>query len=191
MLPKRARALEIIDNSARAQNRIINDLLDVSRIITGRLLLNLRPVPPWQALEAAVEAVRPLAETKNITLQVALEPAAGKIYADPDRLQQVFWNLLSNAVKFTPNGGLVRVELKRLAESIEIRVGDSGPGIAPDFLPFVFDRFRQQDSSITRRHSGLGWGWQSCGTSLKCMAAPSVRKAAMNCRAPPSSCPSR
>ncbi len=153
-----ARALETIDNSARAQNRIINDLLDVSRIITGRLLLNLRPLALTASIEAAIESVRPAAETKGISLVADLDRAAGPVYADADRLQQVFWNLLSNAVKFTPNGGRVTVGLKRIAEGIEIRVSDSGPGIAPEFLPFVFDRFRQQDSSITRLHGGLGLG---------------------------------
>ncbi|MGH9837686.1 MAG: hybrid sensor histidine kinase/response regulator [Blastocatellia bacterium] len=153
-----ARALETIDNSARAQNRIINDLLDVSRIITGRLLLNLRPLTPAHPIETAVEAVRGAAEAKGILLEVDLDREAGPIYADADRLRQVFWNLLSNAVKFTPSGGRVTVEMKRVAESIEIRVGDSGPGIAPEFLPFVFDRFRQQDGSTTRRHRGLGLG---------------------------------
>jgi PAS domain S-box-containing protein len=151
-----ARALETIDNSARAQNKIINDLLDISRILTGRLLLNLRPVAPAQVIEATLEAVQPLAETKNITLVAELEGTDGMIYADADRLQQVCWNLLSNAIKFTPQGGHVSVGLQRRADSLEIRVTDSGLGIAPDFLPFVFDHFRQQDSAITRRYSGLG-----------------------------------
>lgn len=153
-----ARALETIDNSARAQNRIINDLLDISRIVAGRLIFNLRSIAPAQAIEAALEAVRPVAEAKGIVLAAELNGATGTIYADADRLQQVLWNLLSNAVKFTPSGGRVTVELKRNADSFEIRVRDSGPGIAPAFLPFVFERFRQQDSSSTRRHNGLGLG---------------------------------
>jgi PAS domain S-box-containing protein len=153
-----ARALETIDTSARTQNRIINDLLDISRIITGKLLLNLRPISPVQAIEAAIEAVRPLATAKSIVLATELDQTAGIIYADADRLQQMFWNLLSNAVKFTPQGGRVVVKVKRIADSLEFRVKDAGPGIAPDFLPFVFDRFCPQDSTITRRPGGLGLG---------------------------------
>ncbi len=153
-----ARALETIDKSAHAQSRIINDLLDVSRIITGKFLLNLHPVRPAQALEAALEAVRPAAASKGISLKVELEHDTGTINADADRLQQIFWNLLANAVKFTPRGGHVKVELKQGAGQLEIRVGDSGQGITAEFLPYVFDRFRQQDGSTTRAYTGLGLG---------------------------------
>ncbi|NOT64093.1 MAG: HAMP domain-containing histidine kinase [Acidobacteria bacterium] len=153
-----ARALETIEKAAHAQSRIINDLLDVSRIITGKFMLNLHPVMPAQALEAALEAVRPATDSKGISLVADLEREAGMIYADADRLQQIFWNLLANAVKFTPRGGYVKVELKRRGSQLEIRVGDSGQGITAEFLPFVFDRFRQQDGSITRPYSGLGLG---------------------------------
>lgn len=153
-----ARALETIDTSARTQNRIINDLLDISRIITGRLLLNLRPLAPAQALEAALEAVRPLAATKSVELVTELDQTAGMIYADADRLQQVFWNLLSNAVKFTPHGGRITVEMKRIADTLEIRVKDARQGSASDFLPFMFDPFCPQDRVITQRPGGLGLG---------------------------------
>ncbi len=153
-----ARALETIDKSAHSQNRIINDLLDVSSIITGKFQLNLVPVLPAQVMEAALDTVRPAAAAKGITLAADLESNAGMIYADAERLQQIFWNVLSNAVKFTPHDGHVTVELKRCGASLEIRVGDSGPGITAEFLPFVFDRFRQQDSSTTRAYGGLGLG---------------------------------
>jgi signal transduction histidine kinase len=153
-----ARALETIDKSAHAQNRIINDLLDVSSIVTGRFQLNLVPVSPTQVMEVALDTVRSAATAKGVALVADLERDAGMIYADAERLQQIFWNVLSNAVKFTPRGGHVTVELKRGGESLEIRVGDSGQGITPEFLPFVFDRFRQQDSSTTRAYSGLGLG---------------------------------
>ena len=152
------RALEIIDKSAHAQNRIINDLLDVSSIITGKFQLNLVPVSPAQFIEAALETVRPAAAAKGIALAADLDLDAGMIYADAERLQQIFWNVLSNAVKFTPRDGHVTVAIKRCGASLEIRVGDSGQGITAEFLPFVFDRFRQQDSSTTRAYSGLGLG---------------------------------
>lgn len=153
-----ARALETIDKSAHAQNRIINDLLDVSSVITGKFQLNLLPLSPTQFIEAALDTVRPTAAAKGIALAADLEHDAGTIYADAERLQQIFWNVLSNAVKFTPRDGRVAVALKRSGSNLEIRVRDSGQGITPEFLPFVFDRFRQQDSSTTRAYSGLGLG---------------------------------
>ncbi len=156
------RALETIDKSAHAQNRIINDLLDVSSVITGKFQLKLLPLSPAQFIEAALETVRPAAAAKGIALAADLERDAGRetdlIYADAERLQQIFWNVLSNAVKFTPRDGHVTVELKRSGSNLEIRVRDSGQGITPEFLPFVFDRFRQQDSSTTRAYGGLGLG---------------------------------
>lgn len=152
------RALETVERSARAQNRIISDLLDVSRIINGQLHLNVRTLEPGPLIEAGVEALRPAADAKGISIQISLDPRAGTIAGDSDRLQQIVWNLVSNAIKFTPNGGIVRVRLEQVGSHVEIIVNDTGPGISPDFLPFVFDRFRQADSSSTRKQGGLGLG---------------------------------
>jgi PAS domain S-box-containing protein len=153
-----ARALETIDRNAKAQNQLINDILDVSRIITGKLHLTMQPVDPGAVVEAALETVRPAAAAKQITIEASLEPGAGTMSGDPDRLQQVVWNLLSNAIKFTPNGGQVQVRLRRVDAEAVIEVADSGPGISPEFLPHVFERFRQGDASTTRSHVGLGLG---------------------------------
>lgn len=152
------KALATIERSARAQNQLIEDLLDVSRIITGKLRLDVRAVDLGSVIMAAVDAVRPAAEAKNIRLQTLLDPQAGLISGDPDRLQQVVWNLLSNAVKFTPKDGRAQVRLERINSHVEIVVSDTGKGIEPEFLPHVFDRFRQSDGSMTRRHGGLGLG---------------------------------
>ncbi len=155
---KAARAYETIEHSARAQNKLIGDLLDVSRVITGKLRLDVRAVAPAPVVEAAVEAARPAAEAKSISLQVSLDSQAEDVAGDADRLQQVVWNLVSNAIKFTPHGGRVEVRLARALSHVEIAVSDTGQGIAPEFLPHVFERFRQQDGSTTRRHGGLGLG---------------------------------
>jgi PAS domain S-box-containing protein len=152
------RALETIERNARAQRQIVEDVLDVSRIVTGRLRLDARPVELGPLVESAIEGVRPAAEAKNVSLSTKLARDAGTISADPDRLQQVMWNLLSNAVKFTPQGGRVEVELRRDGRHAVVRVADTGQGIAAEFLPYVFDRFRQADSSTTRQHGGLGLG---------------------------------
>jgi signal transduction histidine kinase/CheY-like chemotaxis protein len=153
-----ARALEAIERNARAQSQLIEDLLDISRIVTGKLRLDVRPVEPAAVIEAALDAVRPVAESKGIVLHTALEAQSGPVYADPDRLQQVVWNLLTNAIKFTPSGGRVEVRLQRTASAAVIVVQDTGQGITADLLPHVFDRFRQADSSSTRTHGGLGIG---------------------------------
>lgn len=152
------KALETIERSARAQNQLIEDILDVSRIITGKLRLDVRAVDLPSVIEAAMDAARPAAEAKAIRLQSLLDPQAGPISGDPDRLQQVVWNLLSNAIKFTDKGGRVQVRLERVNSHIEITVSDTGKGIESEFLPHVFDRFRQSDGSMTRRHGGLGLG---------------------------------
>jgi PAS domain S-box-containing protein len=152
------RALSTIERNARAQNQLIDDLLDVSRIITGQLRLNVRAVDLSSVIMAAVDAARPAAEAKNIRLQTLLDPQAGQISGDPDRLQQVVWNLLSNAIKFTPKDGRVQARLERVNSHVEIVVSDTGIGIEPEFLPFVFERFRQSDGSTTRSHGGLGLG---------------------------------
>ena len=152
------RAVDVIERNAHAQMQLIEDLLDVSRIITGKLRLDVKAVSPAAVIEAAVDALRPAAEAKAIRLQPVLDPRAGPVSGDPDRLQQVVWNLLSNAVKFTPRGGRVQIRLARVDSHVEIVVTDTGKGIAGDVLPYVFDRFRQADSSSQRAHGGLGIG---------------------------------
>jgi signal transduction histidine kinase/CheY-like chemotaxis protein len=152
------RGLDTIERNARAQAQLIEDLLDMSRIISGKVRLQVQAIEPATFIEAALETVRPAALAKNIELTRLLAPDAGPITGDPNRLQQVMWNLLSNAVKFTPSGGSVQVTLTRAEGEVEIRVRDSGIGIKPDFLPYVFDRFRQADASTTRLHGGLGLG---------------------------------
>lgn len=153
-----ARAIETIKRNAKSQAQIIDDILDVSRIITGNLYLELNPVEIAPVLEAAVNVVRPTADAKGINIEVKLEPEPAAVPGDVNRLQQVFWNLLSNAVKFTPAGGRVTVSLRHVDSQVEITVADTGQGITPQFLPFVFDRFRQADSTSTRQHGGLGLG---------------------------------
>jgi signal transduction histidine kinase/ActR/RegA family two-component response regulator len=151
-------ATEVIERNARSQAQLIEDLLDVSSIITGKLRLNIRPIDPGEIVGLAIESVRPAAEAKGVLLETMLDPAAGPVSGDPDRLQQVVWNLLSNSIKFTPAGGRVRVRLGRKQSQIEIVVSDTGQGINRDFLPFVFERFRQADSTLTRAFGGLGLG---------------------------------
>lgn len=151
-------ALAIIDRNARSQNQLIDDILDVSRIITGKFRLDVQAIDLVSVIKSAVETARPAAEAKNIRLQTLLDPQATNISGDPDRLQQVVWNLLSNAVKFTPKNGRVQVRLERINSHIEITVSDTGKGIEAEFLPYVFDRFRQSDGSMTRRQGGLGLG---------------------------------
>jgi PAS domain S-box-containing protein len=155
---KRARGLQAIHRNAKAQAQLIDDLLDLSRIVSGKMRLDVRTVDLVPVLEAAVEAVRPAAEARQIRLQRVLDPLAGPITGDADRLRQVVWNLLSNAVKFTPKGGRVELRLERANSHVEIVVADSGIGISPEFLPQVFDRFRQFDASASRSHGGLGLG---------------------------------
>jgi signal transduction histidine kinase/ActR/RegA family two-component response regulator len=151
---RQARALETIERNARNQE----DLLDVSRITSGKLRLDMTPVEPSHVVEAALEAVGPAAEAQGLRLETTLDPRAGPVLGDPDRLQQIVWNLLSNAVKFTPRGGEIRISLTRTGSSVEIAVADTGQGIRAEFLPHVFERFRQGDASPTRAHSGLGLG---------------------------------
>jgi CheY-like chemotaxis protein len=138
--------------------QLIDDLLDVSRVISGKMRLDIRPVDLQTVIESALDAVRPAATAKDIRLRAALDASAGSVSGDPDRLQQVVWNLVMNAVKFTPRGGRVEVSLDRVDGQIEIVVRDTGRGISADVLPFIFDRFRQADSSSTRAHAGLGLG---------------------------------
>jgi signal transduction histidine kinase/DNA-binding response OmpR family regulator len=151
-------ALETIHRNATAQAQLIEELLEASRLITGKILLNLEPTDIVPVIEAAIEIVRPRAAAKSIEIKSSFESGSRTITSDQTRLQQMVWNLLTNAIKFTPNGGRVEVGTDLLGDNIRIMVTDSGMGIAPDFLPFVFDRFRQQDSTSTRRHDGLGLG---------------------------------
>jgi signal transduction histidine kinase/ActR/RegA family two-component response regulator len=155
---KRVRAFDSIERSADAQARLVDDILDISRIVSGRLWIETKAVDLADIVESAVESFRPAAEAKGVTLQVDSDLEVGVVVGDGDRLRQVVWNLLSNAVKFTPKGGQVRVELRRLGGDVELAVVDSGQGISAAFLPYVFERFRQADSSTTRMHGGLGLG---------------------------------
>ncbi|MGZ5121819.1 MAG: ATP-binding protein [Burkholderiales bacterium] len=150
--------LETIERNARVQTQLIEDLLDMSRITSGKLRLDIQQVAPAKFIEAAAETVRPAAEAKSIRVETVLDPAAGPISGDPGRLQQVVWNLLSNAIKFTSRSGRVQVVLQRVNSHIEISVADTGIGIRSEFIPHVFDRFRQADASTTRTFGGLGLG---------------------------------
>jgi signal transduction histidine kinase/CheY-like chemotaxis protein len=153
-----ARAIEVIERSASAQAQIVDDLLDVSRIVRGDLRLDVRPLELVSVVEAAVEAVRPAAEARQINLGAVLLRQVGRVAGDPGRLQQVVWNLLNNAIKFTPPGGRVEVRLGQVGDEVTIQVRDTGAGIDPAFAPHLFERFRQADSSSTRAHGGLGLG---------------------------------
>jgi len=150
--------LEVIERNTRVQAQLIEDLLDMSRIISGKVRLDVQPVDLPDVVKAAVASVRHAADAKNIRLQVVLDPLAGPVRGDPNRLQQCFWNLLSNAIKFTPKGGRIQVSLERVNSHLEVCVVDSGQGIKLEFLPHVFERFRQADASTTRHHGGLGLG---------------------------------
>ncbi|MEW6130639.1 MAG: PAS domain S-box protein [Acidobacteriota bacterium] len=154
----KTRALETIERNAWAQARLVEDILDVSRIITGKLRLNIGAVDLATVINEAIDAVQLAADSKGIQLEVRISPQARHLSGDASRLQQVIWNLLSNAIKFTPAGGRVEVCLDRIGSEIQITVSDSGQGIQPDFLPFIFDRFRQSDGTSTRAHGGLGLG---------------------------------
>jgi signal transduction histidine kinase/CheY-like chemotaxis protein len=152
------RGLEVIERNARAQTHLIEDLLDMNRITSGKLRLDVQPAAPIAFVEAALETVRPAAEAREVRIERFLDPDAGPVAGDPARMQQVVWNLLSNAIKFTAQGGKVQVFLRRESSHVEIQVSDSGIGIAPEFLPHVFERFRQADASTARRFGGLGLG---------------------------------
>jgi PAS domain S-box-containing protein len=151
-------ALETIERNVRVQAKLIEDLLDVSRIITGKLRLDTRAVELVPVIESTIDSIQPAAEAKEITLERAIDPTVSPVLGDAARLQQVVWNLLSNAVKFTPKGGHIRIRLERIESYAAVTVTDSGIGISLDFIPYVFDRFRQADSSSTRSHGGLGLG---------------------------------
>ena len=153
-----ANGLAVIERNVRAQTQLVNDLLDMSRIISGQMRLDVQPVMPYAFVQGAVESARPAADAGGVRLESILDPAAGPLSGDANRLQQVVWNLISNAIKFTPRGGRIKITLERVNSHIEVCVADSGVGIQPDFLPHVFERFRQRDATTTRRHGGLGLG---------------------------------
>lgn len=152
------KALQVIERNAKAQIDLINDLLDVSRIITGKLELNCESTDLVNLINGSLDAIRPAADLKGIVLKALLVDVPVTIHADPIRLQQIFNNLLSNAIKFTPASGTILVEMTANEKTVEVMVSDTGVGIDADFLPHIFDRFRQEDSSITRKHQGLGIG---------------------------------
>jgi signal transduction histidine kinase len=141
-----------------AQTRLVDDLLDLSRIVTGKVRLSTEPLYIASAVQAAVESIKPAAEAKNIQIQTTLDPKAGPIIADEDRIQQIVWNLLSNAVKFTPPEGRIEICAWQDEDVARIQVIDSGVGIPPNFLPYIFDRFRQGDETSAKMRSGLGLG---------------------------------
>lgn len=151
-------ALETIERSAERQSQLVEDLLDLSQIIQGQLKLSLSSVPLIEPIQAAIDTIRLSAEAKELEIETQLDPAVGYVRGDCMRLQQILWNILTNAVKFTPLGGKIVIQLERLDRQAQITVKDTGKGIKPDFLPFVFDRFRQEDGSFTRNFGGLGLG---------------------------------
>ena len=151
-------AIDTIERNATSLTQIVEDVLDISRIVSGKLRLNVQPVQLPEIVRAAVDAIAPGAEAKGLRIETVLDPAASPVSGDPERLQQVMWNLLSNAVKFTNRGGKVQVRVELVNSHVEVVVSDTGIGIAPDFLPHVFERFRQADSGSTRERGGLGLG---------------------------------
>ena len=153
-----SKAAATIERNALIQRQLIEDLLDLARITGGKLRLDVRPLDMTAVVEAALDVVRPAAAAKSIELRASLDPAAGQVTGDPGRLRQVVWNLVSNAIKFTPEGGRVEVELGREGPNVKVEVRDTGRGISPDFMPYLFERFRQADTASGRRHGGLGLG---------------------------------
>ena len=151
-------ALETIHRNATSQAQLIEELLEASRLITGKLMLNLGPTEIAPAIQAAIDTIRPKADAKDIDIVTDLDDTVATVTSDAARLQQMVWNLLTNSLKFTPSGGRIEVRTERVGGSLQIIVSDTGVGISPDFLPFVFDRFRQEDSTSTRKHDGLGLG---------------------------------
>src|SRR5438128_5848073 len=152
------RGLETIERNARVQSQLIDDLLDVSRIISGKIRIEPRAVDLATVIDAAIDSVRPTFEAKEIQFETDVESRDSIVLGDANRLQQIFWNLFSNAVKFTPQGGRVRVQVREQDFGVKVSVIDSGVGITPEFLPYIFDRFSQADGSTTRAHGGLGLG---------------------------------
>ena len=161
------RALESIERNAKVQAQLIEDILDVSRVITGKLSLDVRPVDLAQVIHAAIDTVRSASEAKIIQIQTHFDADVGMVWGDPGRLQQVVWNLLFNAVKFTPNGGRVDIRLQRLESDVQMTVTDTGKGISANALPFIFDRFRQADNTSTRQYGGFWFGACDCASDYR------------------------
>jgi PAS domain S-box-containing protein len=159
---ERRRAIEVIDRNARSQVHLIDDLLDLSRIMAGKVRLDLQQISIDDVVQAAIDSARPTADAREIELKYVFDPIPATVNADPSRVQQVVWNLLTNAIKFTPKGGRVQVLLQRVNSHVELSVSDTGIGIAPEYLPHVFDRFSQRDSSTGRTYGGLGLGLAIC-----------------------------
>ena len=155
---KKDKAIETIERNATSLTQIVEDVLDISRIVSGKIRLNVQPVDFPDIVRSAVDAVTPAADAKGVRIETVLDPEAAPVSGDPERLQQILWNLLSNAVKFTNRGGRVQVRLERVDSHVEVAVSDTGIGIAPEFLPHVFERFRQADAGIARERGGLGLG---------------------------------
>ncbi|MDP9044453.1 MAG: ATP-binding protein [Pseudomonadota bacterium] len=153
-----AKGVDVIERNARAQARLIDELLDMSRIIAGNVALDQQPLDPCAVVESAMASIQPSADAKSLVLRRAIDASVGLVSADPHRLTQIIWNLLSNAVKFTPAGGSIEVAVRREHDQLAVEIRDSGEGVPADFLPFIFDRFRQADGSSARRHGGLGLG---------------------------------
>jgi len=155
---KQTRAIAVVERNASALAQIVGDILDVSSIIAGKLRLDLKTIDVPALMHDAIAAILPAADAKGVTVAVDIDPQLGQVAADPDRLQQIVWNLVANAVKFTPKDGHVDVSVTRDGETVAIAVTDTGAGIQPEFLPYVFERFRQGDARFTREHGGLGLG---------------------------------
>jgi PAS domain S-box-containing protein len=155
---KQQKAIDTIERNATSLTQIVEDVLDISRIVSGKIRLNVQPVEFPEVVRSAIDGIAPAAEAKGVRVETVLDPQAAPISGDPERLQQVLWNLLSNAVKFTSRGGKVQVRLERVNSHVEVEVSDTGIGIAPEFLPHVFERFRQADAGIARERGGLGLG---------------------------------
>jgi light-regulated signal transduction histidine kinase (bacteriophytochrome) len=183
------RTFETIERNASSLTRMVEDILDVSRVVSGKMRLNMQPVELPLVVHDAVATVMPAAEAKHIRVDATVDPQVGPVSGDPDRLRQIVWNLLSNAVKFTPKEGRLQVRLERLNSSVEIVVSDTGIGIRPDFLPHIFERFRQADSGASTQDSG--WGWRSCGIWWSCTAARCTRPAEERGKARRSACDCR
>jgi CheY-like chemotaxis protein/anti-sigma regulatory factor (Ser/Thr protein kinase) len=152
------KGIETIERNATSLTQLVEDVLDISRIVSGKIRLNVQPVEFPDIVRRAVDAVTPAADAKTVRVEIVIDPQAAPVSGDPERLQQILWNLLANAVKFTGKGGQVQVRLERVNSHVEVAVSDTGVGIAPEFLPHVFERFRQADSGIARAHGGLGLG---------------------------------
>ena len=155
---KKDKAIETIERNATSLTQIVEDVLDISRIVSGKIRLSVQPVDFPDIVRSAIDAVTPAADAKGVRIETLLDPEAAPVSGDPERLQQILWNLLSNAVKFTDRGGRVQVRLERVDSHVEVAVSDTGIGIAPEFLPHVFERFRQADAGIARERGGLGLG---------------------------------